>query len=47
VILGVLYGLGSSLAIAAFFVRLPAAALAVMAAACVGLFRAFKRSGWL
>jgi magnesium transporter len=22
-------------------------ALAVMAAACVGLFRAFKRSGWL
>jgi uncharacterized membrane protein len=36
-ILGVLYGLGSSLAIAAFFVRLPAAALGVMAAACVGV----------
>lgn len=36
-ILGVLYGLGSALAIAAFFVRLPAAALAVMAAACVAL----------
>jgi uncharacterized membrane protein len=37
VILGVLYGLGSSLAIAAVFVRLPAAALAVMAAACVAI----------
>jgi uncharacterized membrane protein len=37
VILGVLYGLGSSLAIAAFFVRLPAAALAALAAACVAL----------
>ena len=37
VILGVLYGLGSSLAIAAFFVRLPAAAIAVMAAACVAV----------
>lgn len=37
VILGVLCGLGSSLAIAAFFVRLPAATLAVMAAACVGI----------
>jgi uncharacterized membrane protein len=37
VILGVLYGLGSSLAIAAFFVRLPAAALAAMAAVCVAL----------
>jgi uncharacterized membrane protein len=37
VILGVLYGLGSSLAIAAFLVRLPAAALAVTAAGCVGI----------
>jgi uncharacterized membrane protein len=37
VILGVLCGLGSSLAIAAFFVRLPPAALAVMAAACVAI----------
>jgi uncharacterized membrane protein len=36
-ILGVLYGLGSSLAVAAFFVRLPAAALAVMAAGCVAI----------
>jgi uncharacterized membrane protein len=37
VILGVLYGLGSSLAIAALFVRLPAAVLAVMAAGCVAI----------
>jgi uncharacterized membrane protein len=37
VILGVLYGLGSSLAIAAFFIRLPAAALAAIAAVCVGI----------
>lgn len=36
-ILGVLFGLGSALAIAALFVRLPAAALALMAAACVAL----------
>jgi len=37
VILGVLYGLGSSLAIAAFFVRLPASVVAVTAAACVAV----------
>lgn len=37
VILGVMYGLGSSLATAAFFVRLPAAVVAVMAAACVAI----------
>jgi uncharacterized membrane protein len=37
VILGVLYGLGSSLALAAFCVRLPAAVVAAMAAACVAI----------